>query len=273
MAGEPDPRYVVARRVLLDALAALEDHRDNLVIIGAQAVYYWTSEADLYVAPFTSDADLCIDPRGLKGEPLLERALAGAGFVRGRNPGEWRGPHDVSVDLLVPSALASPAGRRAARIPPHADGVARKADGIEGCVMDAGLETIGALGPDDARTVAIRVAGPGAMMVAKLIKLDERVGGRAQRMLPKDALDIYRLLVARSEDDTAGRFAVLLASDVSRPVAERAIEILGRLFSRAEAPGPFMLVEAIGAAGQPDLERQRCVGLARALHARLTESQ
>ena len=166
MPGEPDPRYVVARRVLLDALAALAEHRDNVVIIGAQAVYHWTGDAELHVRPFTVDADLALDPRGLKDEPLLERAFAGAGFVRGVHPGEWRGPEDVSVDLLVPSALASPAGRRGARIPPHSDRVARKADGIEGCVVDASLETIGALEPQDARTIAVRIAGPAAMMVA-----------------------------------------------------------------------------------------------------------
>lgn len=269
MPGEPDPRYVVARRVLLDALAALVAHRDNIVIIGAQAVYHWTGEAELHVRPFTVDADLALDPRGLSDEPLLERALSAAGFVRGVNPGEWRGAQDVSLDLLVPSMLASSAGRRGARIPPHMDGVARKAAGIEGCVVDTSLETIGAFEPGDTRTVAVRIAGPGAMMVAKLIKLDERVGGPARRMVPKDALDVYRLLVARSAEDLVSRLATLLDSDVSRTVAMRAVEILGRLFSDPAAPGPSQLVLAIGSAGQPELERQRCVGLARDLHLRL----
>lgn len=271
MPGAPDPRYVLARRVLLDALVALEAHRDNIVLIGAQAVYHWAGEVELYVAPFTSDADLAIDPRGLKGEPLLDRALVAAGFARGNNPGEWMGPHNVSLDLLVPNALASAAGRRAARIPPHPDGAARKADGIEGCVVDSSLETIGALEPGDPRTVAVRIAGPAAMVVAKLIKLAECAGGPAHRMVPKDALDIYRLLVARKEHDLVDRFAMLLASDVSRPAAGMAIEVLGRLFSAAEAPGPSLVAEAIGSAGQPELERQRCVELARALHVRLSE--
>ena len=43
------PEYVAARRVLLDALAALEDHLDNLVLVGAQAVYQHTGETDLNV--------------------------------------------------------------------------------------------------------------------------------------------------------------------------------------------------------------------------------
>lgn len=34
----PAPEYVSARRVLLDALTALEGHLDSLVLVGAQAV-------------------------------------------------------------------------------------------------------------------------------------------------------------------------------------------------------------------------------------------
>ena len=34
-----DELYVIARRVLLDALAALSSHLDAIVLVGAQAVY------------------------------------------------------------------------------------------------------------------------------------------------------------------------------------------------------------------------------------------
>jgi hypothetical protein len=34
-----DELYVLARRVLLDALDALGPHRDAIVVVGAQAVY------------------------------------------------------------------------------------------------------------------------------------------------------------------------------------------------------------------------------------------
>ncbi len=40
----PPPLMVEARRVLLDALDALTDHRDSLVLVGAQAVYLRTDE-------------------------------------------------------------------------------------------------------------------------------------------------------------------------------------------------------------------------------------
>jgi len=36
---EPAYEYIQARRTLLDALDALQSHRDSLVLIGAQAVY------------------------------------------------------------------------------------------------------------------------------------------------------------------------------------------------------------------------------------------
>lgn len=38
MPGEPDPLYILARRALLDGLAALEPHLNSIVVIGAQAV-------------------------------------------------------------------------------------------------------------------------------------------------------------------------------------------------------------------------------------------
>jgi hypothetical protein len=55
----PDPLYIAARRVLLDALNALNEHRGAVVLVGAQAIYLQADEADLdaSVAPFTADAD------------------------------------------------------------------------------------------------------------------------------------------------------------------------------------------------------------------------
>ena len=57
-----DELYVVARRVLLDALDALGPHRDAVILVGAHAVYMRVGEGDLAVAPHTTDGDLAIDP-------------------------------------------------------------------------------------------------------------------------------------------------------------------------------------------------------------------
>jgi hypothetical protein len=51
MAGKPDPEYVKARRVLLDALAALAPHSEAVVLVGAQAIYLQTGGGELAVAP------------------------------------------------------------------------------------------------------------------------------------------------------------------------------------------------------------------------------
>jgi hypothetical protein len=55
---------------LLDALVALEPHIDALVLVGAQATYLHTGDADLAVAEYTTDADL----RHRSGRPRRQPA-------------------------------------------------------------------------------------------------------------------------------------------------------------------------------------------------------
>lgn len=71
-----DPRYVQARRVLLDALEALAPYRDAVILAGAQAVYVRTGLTDVGIAPFTTDGDLALDPSLLGAVPPLERRCA-----------------------------------------------------------------------------------------------------------------------------------------------------------------------------------------------------
>ena len=78
MPGEPDPLYVLARKVLLDALSALESHLDALILVGAQAIYVHTGDADLALPEYTTDGDLAIAPEDLGDSPLLEDALRAA---------------------------------------------------------------------------------------------------------------------------------------------------------------------------------------------------
>lgn len=75
MSGVPDPEYVLARRVLLDALDALGPHRGSFILVGAQAVYLHTGKAQIAVPEYTTDADLAIDPRLLQPHPLLAAVL------------------------------------------------------------------------------------------------------------------------------------------------------------------------------------------------------
>src|SRR5262249_18751887 len=158
MAGarSPEPEYLAARRVLLDALEALGKHRKSVVLVGAQAIYLHVGEGDLAVAPYTTDGDLAIDPRELDDEPALATALEAAGFKLGVRPGTWA-MTDVQIDLLVPASLGGP-GRRGARLGAHGTDVARKAAGLEAAVVDHARHRIAALDPADTRAFDVSVA-------------------------------------------------------------------------------------------------------------------
>lgn len=69
MPGEPDPLYIAARSVLLDALEALGEQREAAILVGAQAIYLHTGAIALPVAEFTTDADLTLDPALLRQTP------------------------------------------------------------------------------------------------------------------------------------------------------------------------------------------------------------
>jgi hypothetical protein len=186
------------RRALLDALDALDAHADALVLIGAQAIFLHTGAVRLAIAETTKDTDLAIDIRFLRDRPLLDEALSAAGFHRERRasqPGSWLSSRAVPVDLMVPASMVSSAGRRGARIPPHGKHVARRAAGLEASMVDRSLMTVAALEPADDRARTLNVAGPAALLVAKLHKLGER-RLTPDRLVDKDAHDVYRLLVA-----------------------------------------------------------------------------
>ena len=168
-----DPLYVVARAALLDALEAIGEQRDAVVLVGAQAIYLHTGDSDLAVPAFTSDGDLAIEPARLKAEPKLADAMLRAHFRPGDQPGSWlcertvRGvATTIPIDLMVPEAVAG-AGRRAARLGDHGDRVGRRARGLEGALVDYDTLRLGALDPEDRRSFDIRVAGPSALLVVR----------------------------------------------------------------------------------------------------------
>ena len=195
-----DERYVAARRVLLDALTALEPHIDAVILAGAQAVYLHTGTADLAVAPYTTDGDLVLDPRLLEDAPELEAAMTAAGFYLQPQlgdhvePGIWltkasAGGEEIliPVDLIVPEGDASGEGRRAARLGVHGNRAARRAVGLEAALVDHSTMTIAALDPTDNRSLQAKVAGPAALFVAKAHKLNDRAKSpRPDRLDDKD---------------------------------------------------------------------------------------
>jgi hypothetical protein len=235
---------VRARRVLLDALVALEGQREAVVLVGAQAVYLHTGAAQFAVAEYTTDADLLIEPSRLRAVPRLIEAMTAGGFTLDpHQPGTWIGAHSIEVDLIVPDVVAG-AGRRAARISGHGKHAAKRALGLEAALVDREKRQITALDRADARSFEILVAGPAALLVAKLFKIGERQG-KPRRLENKDALDAFRILQAIGTEELVRVFGLLLPDEVSRDVTTTALAYLQDLFGTPDSPGVRMLTNAL----------------------------
>ena len=254
MSDAPRIEYVEARRVLLDALSALRDQLDAAVLVGAQAVYLRTQGRLPSYQPFTTDADLVLDPSRLADRPPLGEAMRNAGFVLSAEPGIWEarfhrpGFDDevvIPVDLIVPTEAASGAGRRSARLGgEHGKASARKIQGLEGALVDNSPAEIHALDPADDRSVVVTVAGEAALLVAKLFKLGERLA-RPNRLNAKDAGDVYRLFDIVAPDEKAARLRRLLDDSRSASTTTRALEFGDKLFAATNATGTRLGVEAL----------------------------
>jgi len=245
---------VAARRALLDAMEALDDQRAAVVLIGAQAIYLHTGGAPVALAEATKDTDLAIDPRVLHEDPLIEEAMRRAGFVPdpiGGQPGSWISPDGIPVDLMVPEMLAGPTSRRGGRIPPHSDRATRRATGLEAAVIDHAPMIVSSLDPNDGRSTEIEVAGPAALLVAKLHKIGE-IQDNPRRLLDKDAHDIYRLLVATETGALATTLVELQGTDLAGNVTRQAMAHMEELFAAGpDALGATMAGRAEELVGSP----------------------
>ena len=265
-----DELFVVARRVLLDALDALGTHRDAIILVGAQAVYLRVGEADLAVAPFTTDGDLAIDPAALAEIPPLEQALMSAGFSPKtkdsvgvwitKRPTGQRVDTEVAVDLLVPASVSPGTGRRAARLPGHDSRAARIVKGLEGAIVDADVMRLVALDQADARAFDIRVAGAAALLVAKVHKISERHG--TGRESDKDALDVLRLLRGTETADLAWRYGKLMSDPRSAEPAIAGRTLLESQFATRRGIGVEMAIRSAGPLVDADEIAASCEALA-----------
>lgn len=257
----PDPEYVAARRVLLDALEALVDHRNAVVVAGAQGVYLRTGAANVGVAEFTTDGDLALASELLADDPLLEQVMSdrfehllqkSSGAIE---PGIWTRtvivddvPIEVPVDLIVPEGLAPSGGRRGVRLGVHGNRAARKAPGLEAALVDNDLMPISAVEPADDRIIEARVAGPTALLIAKAYKIHDRLAGRERRpdrLVDKDASDVYRLMVTTPPDEVNEVLRRLADDERVAEPARVGIEWLREQFGARRAPGVEMAVDAL----------------------------
>ncbi|MFK0002306.1 hypothetical protein [Paenarthrobacter sp. NPDC090522] len=252
--GSGEDLLIRARSVLLDALEALHEHSDAVIVIGAQAVYLRTGGIDVALAEATKDSDVAVDPRLLGDDPLLENAMRLAGFVPSATgqPGAWISLDGIPVDLMVPESFAG-AGTRGARIPPHDRRATRRARGLEAALVDHGFLDVPALAAEDSRVAKVKVASAAALLVAKLHKIAERID-TPHRLLDKDAHDAYRILRAIDTGDLADGFNRLLADSVSVEATREAIEYLQMVFAPGpEAIGSLMAGRAEEGFGDPEL--------------------
>jgi hypothetical protein len=253
MSGNVEPAYVLARKVLLDALDALRAHRDALILVGAQTIYLHTGASDFALAPFTTDADLAINPTALQPNPKIAEALKDAGFFSTPdNIGIWTSATEsVNTDLLVPEAVAGK-GSRSADLGDHGNRVARRVRGLEPALVDNSWMRIDALALNDQRIHDIRVAGPAALLIAKLHKVYERKE-QPTRLESKDAFDIYRLLQAAQTADLATTVRSLNADVISHDSTVSGMTYLRELFSTANALGARLAGQAVEGIADPDV--------------------
>lgn len=261
---------VRARSVLLDALEALVEHRDSVIVIGAQAVYLRTGKATVAVAEMTKDSDLALDARRLAEEPLIEEAMRRAGFVLDPvtgQPGAWMSPSGIPVDVMVPEAMAGARGSRSVDLPPHERHSMRRAAGLEATVVDNSDMLIESLSPTDPRQITAKVAGPAALLVAKLHKVGER-RDQPDRLVDKDAHDLYRILIAIDTEPLAATLRVLRADELACDATEIALVHLAELFAAGpHALGSVMAARTEEGVGDPDIVAQQCNALAQDLLA------
>ncbi len=271
-----DPLYVAARSVLIDALTALQPHGLSVIVAGAQAIYLHTGGANLAIAPYTTDGDLALNPAKLANAPTLEAAMRSANFQLSTEPGIWLATARVAeedvripVDLIVPEGVATGAGRRDARLQGQGQRVARRARGLEGALVDHSPLTIRALNSDDQRSIQAEVAGPAALLVAKLHKLHERVESRrAARIDDKDAADILRIMQTTDPTDIMDTFATLIRDPIAGEPTTTALTYLEALFGTRGCPGIAMAQRALRTAMPPERIQALCVGYTAAIRER-----
>jgi hypothetical protein len=243
--------YVLARKTLLDTLELLHAHSDAIVLIGAQAVYLH-APGGLAVPAYTTDSDLALDADVLALAPDIAQTLQQAGYIPRGNPGSWDSPNGVHIDLMTGADV--PGGRRSAALPGHDATTARRTAGLEVAVADNEPMLLTSLDPDDPRQVEVRVASPAALVVAKLTKIAERtVAGDSDRVLPKDAGDLLRLLRMTDAKALGARLRTLRSVPALAPVIDNALD-----WARADLTTnqPWLTNLAVAAAQgtEPDLE-------------------
>ena len=112
---------------------------------------------------------------------------------------------------------------------------------------------IGSLSTEDDRSFELQVAGPAALLVAKMHKLAERAAEPGNpRLNNKDAFDVYRLLCAIQAPELAGEIDVLRQDVRSQEVTLEAMAEFSVLFGTPGATGTQLVVDHVRALEDPE---------------------
>ena len=231
---------VAARSALLDALEALKEHINAVIVVGAQAVYLHTGAAPVALAEATKDCDLALDTRELAPEPLLEDAMRAARLyldLRPTNqlPAQAAG---IPVDLIrSPEAIGD-----AETVTPR---------GAHSATRERRGELLGWRRRSSTTLPSKCMHLPSTTLVYTKLTLLAQLhclspnctsSGNMQDdprgLVDKDAHDVYRLLVAVPTDRLASKLVMLRNDDLAGSVTNQALTYFAVLFAAgADAPG------------------------------------
>jgi hypothetical protein len=229
------PELIASRSLLLRVLGLLEEQSAALTVLGAHAVFEQTKTiVDLPGMDSTHDADVGVTPELLLPAPLLEEVmdLAGLEPASPDRPGVWglKAEHDkplydrLTIDLIAPASVAGNK-RRSADVGAHGAKSVSKTSGTELSLIDRDWMSIESF-DDEQPDREGYVAGVAALICAKVYKIYDRLdpaelARNPSRSKPKDAADLFRLMVAKNGDAVREVFDEGIATpEISDAVAE-----------------------------------------------------
>jgi hypothetical protein len=136
-----------------------------------------------------------------------------------------------------------------------------RATELAAALVDNAPRRITALDPVGRRSFEFAVAGPAALLIAKLHKIGERVDRTPNRLKNKDASDLFLLLRATRTEALADTLRRLRELPATGETTETAVRFLRELFSSAAGVGIGLLRAAVADIEDEEITAQSCVAL------------